>query len=101
MDEKERDAYICMRAEELHALLLENFFKDPALTDEPIARARAIRDEIESFGFYVAWEAHIDPPEIIITIYKKREGLSPKLQEIYNDWFLKTVGITPPKQEEH
>lgn len=78
-------------ARELQKLLEENLPKDPGLTNEAMARARAIREEIQQMGIRVTWEAVVNPETLAIkvdvTLWQPRKNLSPEEQKAYDAWF--------------
>lgn len=89
-------------AVELKNLLEENLPKDPNLTDEATARARQIREEIQSMGLLATWKANLDPenPEKVkvdVTLWMPKENMTPEDQKIYDEWFARVNKIKPPK----
>ncbi|OGY62323.1 MAG: hypothetical protein A2745_03330 [Candidatus Harrisonbacteria bacterium RIFCSPHIGHO2_01_FULL_44_13] len=88
----EIELHLVSLAEELQKILRENLIRDPSQTDAAMARARAIREEIESYGWTISWDVKIDlqNPEDIkvrIVLWKPKPNLSPEDQKLYDDWF--------------
>lgn len=74
--------------------LLETY----ALETEEIAapfmeEVRNIRKEITSYGYLVQWNAAVDlvtqKLSVEVEIFEPRQNLSPELQALYDEWFLK------------
>lgn len=88
-------------AAELKEILEESLIKDPDLTDIPMARARAIREEIQQMGFVVSWEANLNTETLSlaveITLWEPKKDMSPEEQKIYDEWFAKVNRIKPPQ----
>ena len=88
----EIELHLVSLAEELQKILRENLIRDPSQTDAAMARPRAIREEIESYGWTISWDVKIDlqNPEDIkvrIVLWKPKPNLSPEDQKLYDDWF--------------
>lgn len=98
MDREGIEERIANLADELGKLLNEFFFADPTLADRPMKRANAIREEIESMGWMVNWNAsfHLEDPSksrVEVTISKPKSGLDSETAQKYDEWFLKRARI--------
>ena len=87
---------------ELQKILEENLLKDPSLADKAMARARAIREEIQQMGIMVTWKASLDSRnpeklEVIVTLWGPKENMTEEEKRIYDEWFAKVNKIEPPK----
>ena len=96
MAESEIENRVRLLADKLQEILSKNLLKNHEAPDNEMERAGAIRDQITALGFYVTWEANINPAyqteiAVTVTVYKVRENLSPELQKIYNDWLIQTA----------
>ena len=98
MDREGIEKRIANLASELEKLLKEFFFADPDLADGPMKRAKAIREEIESMGWMVNWNAsfHLEDPSksnVELTVSKPKSELDSETAKKYDDWFLKRARI--------
>ena len=89
-------------AAELQKILKENLLKDPSLTNVAMARARAIREEIQQMGIMVTWKASLDSRdpkkiEVIVTLWGPKENMTEEERKIYDEWFLRVNEIKPPE----
>lgn len=96
MTDDEAKALAVKLAQELQVILEENLLKDPSLTDAAMERASEIRDEIESMGFMVLWQAGADahdPSRVFVTVelFEPKKDLSPEDQKIYNKFIADAV----------
>src|SRR3972149_496719 len=83
---------------EYQRLLEINFPKAPEDARDGMALAKIIRDELESMGFLVTWEATItcdDPPtvDVNVTVWRVKDNLTPEEQNIYDEWYAKRNGL--------
>src|SRR3989338_414667 len=91
----EIELHLVSLAEELRKILRENLIRDPSQTDAAMARARAIREKIESYGWAICWGGRIglrNPKDIKVRVvlWEPKADLSPEDQKLYDDWFTGT-----------
>ncbi|MBU6141680.1 hypothetical protein KGO95_00990 [Patescibacteria group bacterium] len=96
MTDDEAKELVLKLAAEMRDILKENFLKNPALTDAAAERVAEIRDEIESMGFMIQWQAGADlydPSRVFVTIelFEPKKNLSPEDQKIYNKFIADAV----------
>lgn len=89
--EPEIELHLVSLAHELKDILEQNLPRDPATTDAAMACARAIRDEIKSYGYLVTWQVALDPNnlreiKVEVMLWKPKPDLSPEDQKIYDAW---------------
>lgn len=85
-------------ADELREILKKCLWQEPAKITNEMARAGAIRTELEKMGLPVTWSAEINPDnpteiKVSVTVWKPKKNFTPEQQKIYDDWFAQVNGI--------
>lgn len=81
--------------------LLETYWLEASEIASPFMQEVAeIRKEIASYGYLVQWNGSLSPETgefaVVVEIFKPRQNLSPDLQKLYDEWFLK-ANLSKPK----